>query len=91
MSRFPLDTFLTWIDTANPDSGERGSARRTESRMFTRVRGATKPARALSKKIERDPSRARMRSVKRCCEGCVISPASGRALRFASVFGFFGR
>jgi hypothetical protein len=29
-----------------------------------------------------------MRSVKRCCEGCVVSPtpAGGKALRFASVF-----
>src|SRR5262249_13644755 len=50
MSRFSLDSFFTSADTAIPDSGERGSARRPEPRSFTRVRGGPRqPARVLSK------------------------------------------
>jgi hypothetical protein len=58
------------------------SARRTGSRMLYLSVRATKPARVLSKKNRaRRPAPRPLRSVKRCCEGCVISPAHGRALR----------
>jgi len=52
--RFPLDRVFTSVDTATPDSGERGSARRTGSRNLHESVRATKPARVLSKKIERE-------------------------------------
>jgi len=47
----------------------------------TSPRSATSTSPGSKQKIERDPTRARMRSVKRCCEGCVNPPANCSALR----------
>jgi hypothetical protein len=55
------------------------------------VRERHETSRVLSKKSSATLSRARMRCVKRCCDGCVISPAYGSALRWHRLFAPFDR
>jgi hypothetical protein len=89
--RFPLDRNFARDDTAIPDSGERGRARRTASDV-ERPHETTEPARVLSKKIEREVQlRARKRGVKRCCEGRVFAGGQRQCVAFPLNFLSFGR
>jgi len=79
---FLLTDFSARSHTAVPDSGDVEAPGRTGSRMYsTSPHGPrNQPGLLTQKNRARAQLRARMRSVKRCCDGCVISPANGRAL-----------
>jgi len=87
MSRFPLDTFLTWIDTANPDSGERGSARQTESGILLGPCDKTHETGPGFKRKKRARSRSfalAFAEQRTCCEAVTWKAANGRALLLSS-------
>src|SRR5438128_11697612 len=81
--RFSLDRLFACADTANPDSGERGSARRTQSRLEqVRLTKATETGPGFKRK-----NRARSRCFalafaeqRTCYEAVTWQAADGRAL-----------
>jgi hypothetical protein len=85
---FSLDTVSTCIDTANPDSGDRGSARRTESRHFVwSVRVLRRPVRVLTTKPMRQICSPPADGARALLLGCAknASPAKGGAFVFGLV------
>src|SRR5713226_7791448 len=85
--RFSLDRYFTSVDTANPDSGERGSARRTESGILLGPCDKTHETGPGFKRKKRARSRSFALAFAEqgtCCEAVTWKAANGRALLLSS-------
>src|SRR5579871_666185 len=85
--RFSLDRNFACADTANPDSGERGSARRTESGILLGPCDKTHETGPGFKRKNRARSRSSALAFlerKSCCEAVCWKAANGRALLLSS-------
>jgi hypothetical protein len=84
--RFSLDRIFPAVDTANPDSGDRGSARRTQSRLI-KSGLTTKLTRVFRNTIQREVTAPRFVRAKwqACYEALIDQTADGRSFSFADA------